>query len=469
MSNKHTSNQETDCFVPRNDTQSVIANAVKQSANNKEIASAKKLRNDVRVPKLRFKEFKGDWVKNKLGELVEIKSGISPSKYNFIEKGLFPFLKVEELNNCIKYQFESRFYSSENYNLIKKNSIIFPKRGAAILNNKVRILSTDSLMDSNLMALNSNDLKLNNEFLYYKILKEKLYKIADKSTIPQINNKHIEPYKINLPTLKEQQKIATFLTAVDDKIQQLTKKKTILEQYKKGVMQQIFSQQLRFKPDTTKPNVIANSTVIANEERMKQSQDNNEQFPDWEEKRLGELTKIIAGGTPRTTTKEYWNGNIRWMNSGELNLKKVYEVENRITEKGLKNSSTSLLPKYSILIGLAGQGRTRGTVAINLVELCTNQSVAAITPNKNKFNPDFMFQNLDSRYDEIRRLSTGDGGRGGLNLSIIKSIKIKLPSVKEQQKIATYLSALDKKIENVQTQIDKTQLFKKGLLQGMFV
>ena len=80
-----------------------------------------------------------------------------------------------------------------------------------------------------------------------------------------------------------------------------------------------------------------------------------------------------------------------------------------------------------------------------------------------------MFQNLDSRYDEIRRLSTGDGGRGGLNLKIIKSIKMNMPCVLEQQKIATYLSAIDAKIELVNVQLTKTQAFKNGLLQGMFV
>ena len=102
----------------------------------------------------------------------------------------------------------------------------------------------------------------------------------------------------------------------------------------------------------------------------------------WIVTKLGNVASVTAGGTPSTLNSNYWNGTIRWMNSGELTLKRVYEVQNFITEQGLKNSSTKLIPKFSVLIGLAGQGRTRGTVAMNMVELCTNQSVASVYPDE---------------------------------------------------------------------------------------
>ncbi|CAI8243218.1 MAG: Uncharacterised protein [Formosa sp. Hel1_33_131] len=210
-------------------------------------------------------------------------------------------------------------------------------------------------------------------------------------------------------------------------------------------MQQIFSQQLRFKDD------------------------NKNGFPEWEEKKLGEVTKITAGGTPSTLRKDYWNGKIRWMNSGELNLKMVSEVENRITELGLKKSSAKLLPINCILIGLAGQGKTRGTIAINKVELCTNQSIGSIMPNPETYYSMFLYFNLDMRYEEIRRMSTGDGGRGGLNLKIIKDIKVNFPSIKEQTKIADFLSKIDNKINTINKQIERTKTYKKGVLQKMFV
>ena len=193
------------------------------------------------------------------------------------------------------------------------------------------------------------------------------------------------------------------------------------------------------------------------------------QFDDnWEKKKLGEIAKISAGATPNTLKKEYWNGNIRWMNSGELNLKRVYEVENRISTIGLSKSSTKILPKFCVLIGLAGQGRTRGTVAMNMVELCTNQSIASIFPNDNLFNSDFLYHNLDNRYIELRGLSTGDGGRGGLNLQIIKKIIVNFPSIPEQKRIASFFTVLDKKISEMKQKKNLLELYKKGVMQKLF-
>ena len=102
---------------------------------------------------------------------------------------------------------------------------------------------------------------------------------------------------------------------------------------------------------------------------------------DWEVKRISDFTSIITGGTPSTLRPEYWGGNIMWMSSGELNKKFVFDVEGRITTEGLLNSSTHMIPPFCVLIGLAGQGKTRGTAAYNYISLCTNQSIAAILPN----------------------------------------------------------------------------------------
>lgn len=193
---------------------------------------------------LRFKDANGnnypDWEEKKLGKCVRIKSGSSPSNFDFKPNGKYPFIKVEELNNCTKYQKVSRFYSDESKNLVLEGAIIFPKRGAAILNNKVRLNEVPIHMDSNMMALITNNCILNNEFLYYNIFKEQLFKIADTSTIPQINNKHIEPYRVNLPSLEEQHKIAAFLSAVDTKIEKVNSQIEKTKAFKKGLLQQMF-------------------------------------------------------------------------------------------------------------------------------------------------------------------------------------------------------------------------------------
>lgn len=190
---------------------------------------------------------------------------------------------------------------------------------------------------------------------------------------------------------------------------------------------------------------------------------------EWKKEKIDQISETVtAGGTPSTSEKKYWGGIIKWMNSGELNYKKVHEVDGRITEEGLRNSSTKIIPEKCVLIGLAGQGKTRGTVAMNMIELCINQSIAAIFPNEEKFSSDFLYHNLDNRYDELRSLSAGGEGRGGLNLQIIKSLGIPLPRLKEQQKIADCLSALDTQITTQAEKIEALKEHKKGLMQQLF-
>ena len=187
---------------------------------------------------------------------------------------------------------------------------------------------------------------------------------------------------------------------------------------------------------------------------------------DWDVRKIGDFTDATAGGTPSTSHPEYWNGEILWMSSGELNKRRINNVIGRITELGYNNSSTHMIPENCVLIGLAGQGKTRGTVAVNYVELCTNQSIAAIFPSK-EHNTEYLYQNLWSRYEELRELSSGDGGRGGLNLTIIKNFPCAFPKLQEQNRIAEALSDVDSMISSLEKLIAKKKAVKQGAMQEL--
>lgn len=397
------------------------------------------------VPQLRFKEFNGGWNNIQLNKICSFFSGGTPTSSNKeYYNGHISFIGSGNIfDDYVTNFITEEALNSSSAKLIEIGDLLYALYGAN--SGDVGISKMSGAINQAILCIRTESEKI--EFIHclLDLNKDKIVAKYLQGGQGNLSANIVKKLKYPFPSLPEQQKIASFLSAVDEKIQQLTKKKELLEQYKKGVMQQLFSGELRFKDENGNP------------------------FPDWDEKKIGDITSVSAGGTPKTVKPEYWGGDIRWMNSGELNLKVVYEVENRITVEGLKNSATKLIPKKCILIGLAGQGKTRGTAAINMVELCTNQSIAAIAPNYEKFVPEYMFQNIDQRYFELRGLSTGDGGRGGLNLQIIKSFKVPLPSVKEQQKIATYISSIDTKIESVTHQITQTQTFKKGLLQQMFV
>lgn len=153
-------------------------------------------------------------------------------------------------------------------------------------------------------------------------------------------------------------------------------------------------------------------------------------------KPLGEVArKIYSGATPDTTVSEYWeNGTVPWMSSGEVNLKTVYRTEKFITEKGLKNSSARLVPANSVVIALAGQGKTRGKVARTRIELTTNQSLAAIVCDPCNLDANYVFHYLESRYENLRKISSGNSGRGGLNLKLISDYCIPIPSPGQPEK-----------------------------------
>ena len=160
---------------------------------------------------------------------------------------------------------------------------------------------------------------------------------------------------------------------------------------------------------------------------------------------LGEVTvDIYSGATPSKEKREYWgNGTIPWMSSGEVNLGQVYEVEGRITQLGYDKCSTKMVPEGSVVIALAGQGKTRGTVAILRTSVCTNQSLAALVPQKEIVSGEYLYYYLKTQYAKLREVSAGDGTRGGLNLKMLRAYKVVIPSHKAQDQIVSILDRFD--------------------------
>lgn len=190
-----------------------------------------------RVPEIRFQGFHDDWKQCNIGDYVDIFSGEAPSKFSSGEE---LYVKVDDLNYNRKYivNTQKKVSSLNNIKKAPKGSVVFPKRGAAIMTNKVRILIKDSYMDTNMMALSTE--RMDSEFLYNFIYQEGLYKIADTSTIPQINNKHIAPYKVMLPCYDEQEKIGQYFSDIDYLIILQQRRLSKLQQIKQTMLSKLF-------------------------------------------------------------------------------------------------------------------------------------------------------------------------------------------------------------------------------------
>lgn len=189
---------------------------------------------------------------------------------------------------------------------------------------------------------------------------------------------------------------------------------------------------------------------------------------DWKISTVKDFTKaVITGGTPSTVRQDYYGGNIPWLSSTEIHQKQISQPTTYITEQGLQNSSAKIAPEGSVVIALAGQGKTRGTVGYLLKSMALNQSLAALVTNE-KCDSSFLYFKIDSMYQSLREISSGDGGRGGLNKKLINAVEICVPSnIVEQQAIANALSAFDTYISDLAELIEKKRNIRDGALEDL--
>ena len=189
---------------------------------------------------------------------------------------------------------------------------------------------------------------------------------------------------------------------------------------------------------------------------------------DWERKKLGDVAKITPGGTPSKNISNYWYPKeIPWLSSGEINKEIIFSTNDMISKKGFNNSSAKWIKQDSVLIALAGQGKTRGKVAINRIPLTTNQSIAGIEPS-NEIYYKFLYHQLTKDYLKLRLVSSGDGSRGGLNKKLLNDYAVNLSGIDEQHKIGVLLSHIDNTLQLHERKCEELALIKKALLQKLF-
>jgi len=392
------------------------------------------------VPALRFKEFEGDYSKRILKDFTKINQGLQipiSERYSEQVEGSYFYITNEFLRKGSK---KSYFIKNPTESVIcTEEEILMTRTG----NTGQVVTGVHGAFHNNFFKIKFDE-TCEKWYLYFfltsYITQHKILTLAGTSTIPDLNHGDFYKLKITMPKYPEQQKIASFLSAVDEKIQQLTKKKALLEQYKKGVMQQLFSGQLRFKDE------------------------NGNSYPDWDERRLDQIAEIVGGGTPETVKPDYWDGEIQWFTPTEIRSKYISNSKRTITQSGLSKSSAKLLPAGTILF------TSRATIAelgFATRECTTNQGFQSLIVNQNNIS-EFIYQLIKVNKNEFVKKSQGSTFLE-ISSKEMKKMKFEVPIFEEQQKIATYLSRIDTKIGSVNNQITQTQTFKKGLLQQMFV
>jgi type I restriction enzyme S subunit len=406
-----------------------------------------------KVPMLRFCYFDGDWEKVRLKDVSRYFNGGS-FEGDVKDEGELELITLKSINTDGNLVNSKRYIDKDVPTLVKGTLIMILSEQAPGLLGMTSIIPIDNkyVLNQRVAEIRPNQ-KVESHFLSMAININQRYfsKKGAGTKVQNITKPNVENYEFWMPTLPEQQKIASFLSAVDEKLQELNKKKYLLEEYKKGVMQQIFAQELRFKDA------------------------NGNNYPDWEEKKLDEITWFQEG--PGVRRSQYTKSGVKLLNVGNLEGNKLNlpKTDNYISdEQAFGVYKHFLVNDGDVLIACSGVSfhsySSKICIANNShLPLCMNTSTMRFKPLE-LLDANFLFQFLRSFKfkKQVFRVLSGSA-QFNFGPTHIKYFKLNLPCLKEQQKIASFLTALDAKIELVTTQLNNTQAFKKGLLQQMFV
>lgn len=387
------------------------------------------------VPRIRFSGYRDKWSMHKLKDVAAIKgrigfrgytvSDLVPAGQGALTIGAKHIGPAGRLNLTDPTYLSWEKYHESPEIMVAPGDILFVQRGSLGMTALVDEVPEPATINPSMVIIRVSG--ADPEFIYQTlsgpIVQKEVEQISTATAVPMISQGQIGSFAIALPTLPEQQKIAAFLGAVDRKIQQLKRKQALLEQYKKGVVQQLFSQELRFK-----------------------RKDGGE-FPVWEEKRLGDICSTFKSGEGIT--------------ADEIDIGGEYPVYGGNGLRGFTDSFTH--DGYYVLIGRQGAlcgniNRVRGKVYIS-------EHAIAVQCDKSS-DTEWLAQLLT--YMNLNRLSESSA-QPGLAVNKLVQLKVSVPSLEEQSRIAGFLMALDAKVAGVAQAVAAAQKWKKGLLQGMFV
>lgn len=387
-------------------------------------------------PKLRFPEFSGDWEIKKYIEIIR-ENRLGGNYNNTDDITDFPLIKMGNIGrgNIIldKIQYLPNTEQINNEDILVKGDLLFNTRNTLDLVGKVAIWNDElkfALYNSNLMRMKFKKtiIEDSNRFMNYSFNRDytikQLRAIATGTTsVAAIYNKDLNNIRFFIPSLPEQQKIADYLTTIDKKIELLEEKKTELSRYKKAMMQKLFAQEIRFKDE------------------------NGNDYPEWEENLLGNICKITTGKLDANAMVP--NGNYRFYTCA----KDYFRIDKYAFD-------------FEALL-ISGNGANVGYIHY-------------YNGKFNAYQRTYVLYELDQNYKFImyllntylhKRISKEkkEGNTPYIVLSTLSEMKLNLPYLPEQQKIADFLSAIDESITKVEEQIKETQNFKKAMLQQLFV
>lgn len=401
------------------------------------------------VPAIRFEGFEGEWEVSKLFFDTIYKNGKGHENMQ-AKNGKFELINLNSISISGGLKPSGKFIDSVEETLQKDDLVmILSDVGHGDLLGRVAIIPTNDkyILNQRVALLRiKNDVINNPLYYYYNINTHQKYFKLNGAGMSQLNLSKIsvENYEFFKPNLLEQTQIGNFFKTLDSQITLQEQKYYKLVNLKKAMLEKMFPKEgadvpeIRFKGFTEK----------------------------WKEKMLGDVANIIGGGTPSTSVKEYWNGDINWFSPTEIdNSIYAYDSNKKITKLGLEKSSAKILPANKTILFTSRAGI--GDMAILKKEAATNQGFQSLVVNNN-FDVYFIFS-LGKAIKKRAIIKASGSTFLEISGKTLGLLNFKFPSLEEQQKIGEYFEKLDSLIQQSQEQIKKYKNIKQALLQKMFV
>ncbi|HEP6034206.1 TPA: restriction endonuclease subunit S [Streptococcus pyogenes] len=385
-------------------------------------------------PQYRFDGFEGEWEEKELGDIVQITMGQSPSSQNYTTNPSNYILVQGNADIKNGYVFP-RVWTTQITKQADKGDIILSVRAPV---GDVGKTNYHVIIGRGVAAIKGN------EFIFQilKYLKEIGYwkRISTGSTFDSISSSNIKYAKIQIPSLPEQEAIGELFQTVEQLIQLQDQKLATLKEQKQTFLRKMFPAQGQKVPEIRLQGFDG----------------------EWEEKKLGEISRMFSGGTPSVGISEYYNGNIPFIRSSEINSD---QTELFITNKGLSNSSAKIVEKNTLLYAL--YGATSGEVGLSRISGAINQAILAIIPEKkysSLFIKNWLYKQKSSIIEKYLQ-----GGQGNLSGSIVKGLELYLPSLPEQEAIGDFFQTLDQQMSQIEDKLTELKALKQTLLNRLFV
>jgi type I restriction enzyme S subunit len=390
------------------------------------------------VPELRFPEFIEEWEEKRLGDLYKYQQGQQipvENQYKIQINNMKRFIRIVDVTENPKKRY---IKDRKESGLINQKDLIMIRYGASA---GTISMGYEGVIANNLFKFVKKQ-NVDNRYFYFLLKKShfKIKSLSSQSAMPALNFNAMDTLKFSIPQYSEQQKIGSFFSKLDRQIELEEQKLAKLEEQKKGYMQQIFSQEFRFKDE------------------------NGNDYPEWEDKLISDIGKVVTGNTPSKKDNDYWNSNqYVWVTPTDIsNKKNIYTSGYQLSQKGF--SKARQLPKNTLLITcIASIGKN----AILRIEGSCNQQINAVIPNDN-YDVDYLYY----AFEDVSKLMKSIAGKTAtqiVNKAVFEKLLLNVPIYEEQQKISGFLNKVDILIDKQTQKIDELKLRKQGFLQKMFV